>query len=76
MELNFEFGKPFDEKTTDGRDCTTTVQKVSDTRWTIVQKNKKAGGIDVNVVRDFSDKGVNVEMTAGDVTCKQFFERQ
>ena len=74
VELNFEPGKPFEEKTGDGRDCTTTVT-VEGNKWTTVQKNKKAGGPDVKVIREFSDKGIDVQMCCGDVVSKQFFER-
>merc|ERR1712117_87983 len=76
MTIEFEFGKPFDEKTTDGRDVTCTVTKESDTKWAIVQKNKKTGGPGVKVTREFSDAGCDMEYEPGGVVSKQFYARQ
>jgi len=76
MELNFEFDKPFEEKTTDGREVTTTVVREGPTRWVSTQINKKPGGKDVKLIRDFSDAGIDVQMICEDVVSKQFFARQ
>ncbi len=45
-------------------------------RWITVQKEKKVGGTDLTIVRDFTDEGINVEMKCKDVVSKQFFARQ
>jgi len=76
MTTEFEFDKPFDEKTTDGRDVTCTVSKEGDNRWIINQKNKKAGGPDVKVTRTFTDAGIEMEYESGGTVSKQFFTRQ
>ncbi len=76
LEINFKHGEPFDEKSLDGRDVTTTVTQEGETRWVTVQKDKKPGGIDVKVIRDFTDKGIDVQMICGDVVSVQFYERQ
>jgi hypothetical protein len=75
IELNFEFGKEFDETTTDGRQCKTTVTKESDTKWITNQRATKDNEKSVKVIRVFSDKGIDVEMHCEDVVSKQFFER-
>ncbi len=75
IEINFEPGKAFEEKTADGRDTETTVT-VDGSKWTTLQKNKKAGGKDAKVIREFSDKGIDVQFICGDVVAKCFFERQ
>ncbi len=73
--VEFEDGKPFDEETTDGRKCTTTF-KIEGDRWVTEQKNKKEGGPDVHVVREFSDAGIDVTVSCKDVVAKLKFARQ
>ncbi len=75
IEINFEPGKAFDEKTADGRDCSTSVT-IDGNTWTTLQKNKKAGGKDAKVIREFTDKGIDVQFICGNVVSKCFFERQ
>ncbi len=41
-----------------------------------MQKDKKPGGTDITVVRDFTDEGINVEMTCKGVGSKQYYTRQ
>ncbi len=75
VEIVFESGKPLEEKTADGRDVTTTVT-IDGNKWTTVQKNKKAGGPDVTVIREFSDEGIDVQFMTGKAVAKCFFQRQ
>ena len=74
IEINFEPGKAFDEKTADGRECSTTVT-IDGNTWTTEQKDKK-GGKNAKVVREFNDKGIDVQFICGNVVSKCFFERQ
>lgn len=74
MELVFEFGKPVEEKTADGRDVTTTITQDGNT-WNTDQKALKPGQKDVKVIREFSEKGIAVQMICEDVVSKQFFAR-
>ncbi len=76
VDISFELGKSFDEKTTDGREVTTTVTQEGDNRWVTTQTAKKAGQKDVKVIREFSDKGIDVQMICEDIVSKQFYERQ
>jgi hypothetical protein len=76
MSNEFEFGKSFDESTPDGRSVTTTYTQEGDNKWITTQKNKKAGGPDVKLIREFTDTGMNVQYCCDDVVSKQFFERQ
>ena len=39
------------------------------------QKAQKSGQKDVTVIREFSDKGIHVQMICEDVTSVQFFDR-
>ncbi len=75
MTVQFEFGKPWDEDTPDGRSVTSTMTKESDTKWVVVQKNKK-GGPDVTCTRVFKDDGIDIEYACDGVVSKQFFARQ
>ena len=74
-EINFEIGVPFDETSTDGRKCTTTVT-VNGNQMVTEQKAKEAGKKSVKVIRDFSDDGIEVQMICEDVVSKQYFKRQ
>ncbi len=75
VETAFESGKAFDEKTADGRDVSTTIV-VDGNTWTMTQKNKKAGGPDATIVREFTDKGFLATFTSGKAVGKCHFERQ
>jgi hypothetical protein len=65
----------FSEETPDGRSCKTTVTKDGDSILITSQKAQKLGQKDVKVIREFSDKGIKVQMICEDVTSNQFFER-
>merc|ERR1711970_1077524 len=52
IELKFRLGEEFEEDTTDGRRCKTTVSLVGN-KMTTSQKATKAGEKDVTVVRSF-----------------------
>merc|ERR1711915_584381 len=54
MELKFKMGVPFDEETSDGRKCTTTVTMKGNQLFT-EQKAKDKGVPDVTAVRTFED---------------------
>merc|ERR1711934_19723 len=75
MTLEFEMGVTFDESTTDGRTCKTTVTMEGDNKMITSQKAQKSGQKDVKVIREFSDKGIDVQMICEDVISVQFFER-
>ena len=68
-------GKEFDETTTDGRKCKTTVTKEGDNKL-VTKQIAQDGKKNVTVIREFSDKGIDVQMICEDVTSKQFFERK
>lgn len=75
VEINFELGKEFEEKTTDGRDCKTVVKQEGDNKWVTTQTAQKSGQKNVTVNRVFTDAGIEVEMICEDVVSKQFFAR-
>ncbi len=75
IETTFEMNTPFAEKTADGREVETTVTLDGNT-WTMHQKNKKSGGKDAKIVREFTDKGIEAQFICGSVVSKCFFERQ
>ena len=68
-------GVEFDEKTADGRQCKTTVTKEGDNKLITMQIAKKTGQKDVKVIREFTDKGIDVKMICEDVTSVQFYQR-
>ena len=68
-------GKEFDEETTDGRKCKTTVTKEGDNKLITSQKAQKSGQKDVKVIREFTDEGINVQMICEDVVSVQFYKR-
>merc|ERR1712141_353263 len=73
--LEFELGKEFEEDTTDGRKCKTTVTKEGDNKLITKQKAQKSGQKNVTVIREFTDTGIHVQMICEDVTSVQFFKR-
>ena len=75
IEYEFEIGVPFEETTTDGRKCNTTVTMDGDKLITD-QVATEEGKKDVKVIRTFSDEGIDVEMICEDVITKQYFKRQ
>jgi len=72
-ELNFELGKEFDEETTDGRKCKTTVT-VEGNKMITNQRATKAGEKDVLVIREFDDDGINYSITVDGVVSNQRFK--
>ena len=76
VELNFELGVPFEETTTDGRKCKTTVTMEGDNKLITNQVAIEAGKKSVKVIREFSDEGIDVQMICEDVVSKQFYKRQ
>ncbi len=74
MEMTFVLGEEFEETTTDGRNCKTTVTQEGDNVWKTAQIDTK-GKKDVHVTRVFSDDGIDVEMKCGSVVSKQFYKR-
>merc|ERR1711936_196546 len=73
IELKFRLGEPFDETTTDGRKCVTTVTK--DGNKLITSQKGKDGGKDVTAERLFDDEGLTMTMTCEGVTSKQVYKR-
>merc|ERR1712071_570104 len=74
IELRFKLGEAFDETTTDGRNCKTTVT-LEGNKMTTSQKATKAGDKDVVAVREFSDDGLTVTMTCEGVSSVQKYKR-
>merc|ERR1712180_138675 len=70
IELKFRLGEEFEEDTTDGRHCKTTVTLDGD-KMTTTQINTKEGGKDVTVVRTFSDDGISLTMSTDGATSVQ-----
>merc|ERR1712240_414319 len=70
IELKFRLGEEFEEDTTDGRHCKTTVTLDGDV-MTTKQKATKAGEKDVTVVRTFSDDGISLTMSTDGATSVQ-----
>merc|ERR1711887_216984 len=62
IELRFRLGEEFEEDTTDGRHCKTTVTLEGNT-MTTRQKATKTGEKDVVAVREFTDEGINLTLT-------------
>merc|ERR1712071_646046 len=73
IELRFKLGEAFDETTTDGRNCKTTVT-LEGNKMTTSQKATKAGDKDVVAVREFSDDGLTVTMTCEGVSSVQKYK--
>ena len=74
LYLYYRLGEEFDEEATDGRKCKTTVTMEGDKLITH-QKAVKPGEQDVKVVREFTEDGLIMKMSAGGVTCTQVYKR-
>merc|ERR1712133_181321 len=74
IELKFRLGEEFEEDTTDGRHCKTTVT-LDGNVMTTKQKATKAGEKDVTVVRTFSDDGISLAMSTDGATSVQKYKR-
>ena len=68
-------GVPFDEETSDGRKCETTVTMEGDNKIITNQIAQKSGEKDTKIIREFTDEGIKVQMICEDVTSVQFFTR-
>ncbi len=75
METVFESGKPYDEKLSDGREVTTTIT-IDGNRWTTLQKDKKGSFNDIHAVREFTDKGFDIQFRCGKAVANCYFEKQ
>merc|ERR1712128_365431 len=73
IELKFKLGEEFEEDTTDGRKCKTTVT-MEGNKLITNQKATKAGEKDVVAVRNFNDDGLTMTMTCDGVTSTQKFK--
>merc|ERR1712170_223037 len=73
IDLKFRLGEEFDEETTDGRKCKTTV--TMEGNKLITNQKATGGGKDALAVREFSDDGVVMTITVDGVSCKQVFKR-
>merc|ERR1712215_440861 len=62
IELKFKLGVPFEEETTDGRKCETTVT-MEGNKLITMQKALKNGQKDVKAVREFFDDKLVMTMT-------------
>merc|ERR1711962_1916329 len=74
IELKFRLGEEFEEDTTDGRHCKTTVT-LDGNVMTTKQKATKSGEKDVTVVRTFSDDGISLTMSTDGATSVQKYKR-
>merc|ERR1712180_541628 len=74
IELKFRLGEEFEEDTTDGRHCKTTVTLDGDV-MTTKQRATKSGEKDVTVVRTFSDDGISLTMSTDGATSVQKYKR-
>ncbi|XP_023348696.1 cellular retinoic acid-binding protein 2 [Eurytemora carolleeae] len=74
MELKFKLGEPFEEETSDGRKCTTTVT-MEGNKLITDQKAIKKGEKDVRAVREFFDDKLIISMTCDGVTSTQVYKR-
>jgi len=73
IELKFRLGVPFEETTTDGRKCTTTVTQEGDSL--ITSQKGMDGSKDVKAVRAFDDAGLTLTMTCDGTSSKQVYKR-
>merc|ERR1712227_1008931 len=74
IELKFRLGEEFEEDTTDGRHCKTTVTLDGD-KMTTTQIDTKEGGKNVTAVREFNDEGLVLTTTCNGVSSVQKFKR-
>merc|ERR1712200_231055 len=74
IELKFKLGVPFQEDTTDGRKCETTVT-MQDNKLITSQKATKKGDKDVTAVREFFDDKLIMTVTCEGVVSTQVYKR-
>merc|ERR1711981_1064428 len=73
IELKFRLGQEFEEVTTDGRKCKTTV--TTQDNKLITTQIAIDGGKNVVAERIFEDDGLTMTMTCEGKTCKQVYKR-
>lgn len=66
-------GEPFEETTTDGRKCSTTVTVDGDKL--VTSQKALDGSKDVTAVREFTDEGLTLTMTCDGTSSKQVYKR-
>merc|ERR1712121_127890 len=74
IELKFKLGESFQEETTDGRKCETTVT-MEGNKLITSQKALKKGEKDVTAVREFTDDKITMTMTVDGVSSVQVYKR-
>merc|ERR1711970_575404 len=74
IELKFRLGEEFEEDTTDGRRCKTTVT-LEGNKMTTTQKATKKGEKDVVVVREFAGDTITYTATCEGVSSVQKYKR-
>jgi cellular retinoic acid-binding protein 2 len=70
----FRLGEEFDENTTDGRKCKTTVV-MEGNKLILTQKATRSGEKEVLDIMEFTDEGLTMTWTTGDVSCAQVYKR-
>merc|ERR1712198_361082 len=73
--VKLKLGVAFEEDTTGGRKCETTVT-MEDNKLITTQKAIKKGEKDVKAVREFFDDKLIMTMTVDDVTSTQVYKRE
>ena len=71
----YRLGEEFDEETTYGRKFKTTVT-MDGNKLITNQKAEKEGEKDVLVVREFTEEGLTMKMTADGVTASQEYKKR
>ena len=75
VEMDFELGVPFGDISIDGHKYKTTITMEGDNKLITDAVTTQKGKKSVKVIREFTDKGIEVQMICGDVVSKQFFKR-
>merc|ERR1711953_1488492 len=73
IQLKFRLGEPFEETTTDGRKCSTTVTVDGDKL--VTSQKALDGSKDVTTVREFTDEGLTLTMTCDGTSSKKVYKR-
>merc|ERR1712241_481600 len=73
IQLKFRLGEPFEETTTDGRKCSTTV--TVEGHKLVTSQKALDGSKDVIAVREFTDEGITLTMTCDGTSSKQVYKR-
>ena len=75
VEMDFELGVPFGDISIDGHKYKTTITMDGDNKLITDAVTTQKGKKSIKVIREFTDKGIDVQMICGDVVSKQFFKR-